>query len=230
MSQSPAHRTAVLVDQHPLWLDTVEQVVERADVEVLAKCTTGAAAGEQVAQLMPDLLITGLELGDGILGGTAFIARARTTCPDMKVIVFSAYDDAGTIDAAFAAGAHAYVLKTANGEDLRSAVRQAFRHSLYLASARPSPAVGTAPPKPSAATGLTPREVEILQLVAEGHSNAQLAGMLWVTEQTVKFHLSNIYRKLGVSNRTEAGRWAQLNGMLSASGRPSIVRATAALG
>ncbi len=64
--------------------------------------------------------------------------------------------------------------------------------------------------------GLTRRELEILKLVAEGHSNAALARMLWVTEQTVKFHLSNIYRKLDVTNRTEASRWAQLNGVLAA--------------
>ena len=61
---------------------------------------------------------------------------------------------------------------------------------------------------------LTRREREILQLVARGHSNRRVARRLWVTEQTVKFHLSNVYRKLGVSNRTEAGRWAQLNGLL----------------
>jgi DNA-binding CsgD family transcriptional regulator len=64
---------------------------------------------------------------------------------------------------------------------------------------------------------LTRRELEILQLVAEGHSNTQLAKMLWVTEQTVKFHLSNVYRKLDVANRTEASRWAQLHGLLTAS-------------
>jgi DNA-binding CsgD family transcriptional regulator len=64
---------------------------------------------------------------------------------------------------------------------------------------------------------LTRRELEILQLVAEGHSNSQLAKMLWVTEQTVKFHLSNIYRKLDVANRTEASRWAQLHGLLPAA-------------
>jgi DNA-binding CsgD family transcriptional regulator len=64
--------------------------------------------------------------------------------------------------------------------------------------------------------GLTRREVEILRLVSEGHSNAQVARTLWVTEQTVKFHLSNIYRKLDVGNRTEASRWAQLHGVLSA--------------
>ena len=70
---------------------------------------------------------------------------------------------------------------------------------------------------------LTRRELEILQLVAEGHSNSQLAKMLWVTEQTIKFHLSNIYRKLDVSNRTEASRWAQLHGILPATrvGEPS---------
>ena len=73
----------------------------------------------------------------------------------------------------------------------------------------------TAPPLEMESTAdLTRREVEILRLVAEGHSNAQLARMLWVTEQTVKFHLSNVYRKLDVSNRTEASRWAQLNGLL----------------
>jgi DNA-binding NarL/FixJ family response regulator len=63
--------------------------------------------------------------------------------------------------------------------------------------------------------GLTRRESEILGLVAEGYSNAQLARMLWVTEQTVKFHLSNIYRKLHVANRTEASRWAQVHGLVS---------------
>jgi DNA-binding CsgD family transcriptional regulator len=66
----------------------------------------------------------------------------------------------------------------------------------------------------AAAPQLTRRELEILQLVAEGYSNSQLAKMLWVTEQTVKFHLSNIYRKLDVANRTEASRWAQVHGLL----------------
>jgi len=67
----------------------------------------------------------------------------------------------------------------------------------------------------SEAHRLTKREVEILRLAAEGHSNAQMARMLWVTEQTVKFHLSNVYRKINVGNRTEASRWAQVNGLLT---------------
>jgi DNA-binding CsgD family transcriptional regulator len=74
------------------------------------------------------------------------------------------------------------------------------------------------------AAGLTRRELEILRLVAEGHSNAELARTLWVTEQTIKFHLSNIYRKLEVANRTEASRWAQLHGVLEQpDAEPTVV-------
>jgi len=95
-------------------------------------------------------------------------------------------------------------------------VRQAFDHSIYFASNGEhgaTSAIETTSPEDNAVC-LTKREIEILRLAAEGHSNSQLARMLWVTEQTVKFHLSNIYRKLDVSNRTEASRWAQRHGML----------------
>ena len=84
-------------------------------------------------------------------------------------------------------------------------------------AAVPAPAPVVAPlaavPAPEPCP-LTNRELEILQAVAEGHTNARIGRSLWVTEQTVKFHLSNIYRKLDVTNRTEASRWAQMNGLL----------------
>jgi len=127
--------------------------------------------------------------------------------------VLSDRADAREIDDALAAGASTFVVKTAHPDDLGAAVRQTFEHSVYLAGGR-----AVAQPRPrdiEPAADLTRRELEILRLVAEGHSNAGLAKMLWVTEQTVKFHLSNIYRKLDVANRTEASRWAQLHGILS---------------
>jgi DNA-binding NarL/FixJ family response regulator len=126
-------------------------------------------------------------------------------------------EDAHSIDSAFAAGAAAYVTKAAHPDDLAAVVRQVFGPSVYFADNRTAPQT---PPSraDSSDLGLTRREAEILSLVAEGHSNAQVAKMLWVTEQTVKFHLSNTYRKLNVSNRTEASRWAQLNGLLSPLG------------
>jgi DNA-binding NarL/FixJ family response regulator len=214
MSHLEQERTAVLVDQHPLWLDTVEQVVSRIEVEVVAKETSTSGGLAKLEELNPGLLITGIKMPEGEMDGVALVRQATERFPDLKAIVLSMYDDSQRIDAAFAAGAVAYVLKTAHPDDLTSAIRQAYEHSIYLAGVRPA----ASPPAPQLddSPGLTRREVEILQLVAEGHSNAELARMLWVTEQTVKFHLSNIYRKLNVANRTEASRWAQLRGLLAA--------------
>jgi DNA-binding NarL/FixJ family response regulator len=223
MSTSLTSRRAVLVDQHPLWLDTVSQVVGRVNVEVVAKATSSSAALALVEELNPDLLITGIKMADGEIDGLTLLRKARERDPGLRAIVLSMYDDSQHVEAAFAAGAAAYVLKTAHPDDLTSAIRQAFDHSIFLAGARP--AVTPAPAPIDDSPGLTRRELEILQLVAEGHSNAELARMLWVTEQTVKFHLSNIYRKLNVANRTEASRWAQLRGLLASAPTPATATA-----
>ena len=206
-------RTAVLVYEHPLWLDTIEQVVKPVQMRVLAKVTRAGAALEVLCQETPDLLLTGIRMPDGEINGIELVRQARERSPGMTVIVLSMYEDRALVEAAFAAGAFAYVLKSADPDDLRAAIRQAFEPSVYFAPEF----VGNGEPdeRPSIDAGLTRREIEILQLVAEGYSNAQLAKMLWVTEQTVKFHLSNIYRKLGVANRTEASRWAQVHGLLA---------------
>jgi DNA-binding NarL/FixJ family response regulator len=171
-----------------------------------------------------DLLITELESPPGDLSGLVLIERARAAQPGVRPIVLSMHTDPQVIDAALVAGASAYVVKTAHPEDLASAVRQAFSHSVYLAGRRAAEPTAAEKPKVDDSPGLTRRELEILRLVAEGHSNAQLARMLWVTEQTVKFHLSNIYRKLDVANRTEASRWAQRNGLLQDA--PTLALAT----
>jgi DNA-binding NarL/FixJ family response regulator len=208
-------QSGVICDSHPMWLDAVEQVLRRIAIHVVGKATSTSEALSMVEEHSPDLLITELESLPGNLSGLALIERARVAQPSVRSIVLSMHADSQVIDAALAAGASAYVVKTAHPEDLASAVRQAFSHSVYLAGRRiPEPAVAAEKPKVDDSPGLTRRELEILQLVAEGHSNAQLARMLWVTEQTVKFHLSNIYRKLDVANRTEASRWAQRNGLL----------------
>jgi DNA-binding NarL/FixJ family response regulator len=217
-------RTAILVDQHPLWLDTVEQVVSRLGVQVVTKTTHTTEALERLEETAPDLLITEIRAPDGEPDGIALLRQACERHSELKAIVLSMYDDPEHIDSAFAAGAVAYVLKTAHHDDLTSAIRQAFEHSIYLAAGMQRSPATPRPAVPENSPGLTRRELEILQLVAEGHSNAELARMLWVTEQTIKFHLSNIYRKLDVANRTEASRWAQLRGLLSA---PAPLEATA---
>jgi DNA-binding NarL/FixJ family response regulator len=208
---------AVVLDPHPIWLDAIELVLERIGAKVVLKTSSSSGALAAIERLQPQLLILELDSQPGEPDGFEVIRRAKTLAPALRSIVLSAHHETAHIDAALAAGAAAYVVKTAHPDDVASAVRQAFDHSVYLAGG-PRPVGGPAAVSAQTAEspgGLTRRELEILRLVAEGHSNSQLARMLWVTEQTVKFHLSNIYRKLGVSNRTEASRWAQLNGLLT---------------
>jgi DNA-binding NarL/FixJ family response regulator len=227
---SNAAQTAVILDEHPLWLEAVEGVLDKIGVRVAGKATSPGQALTLVEEARPDLLVAELPDSSGGLDRMTFLARARQLVPHLRTVVLSAHADSHHIEAALGAGAAAYVVKTAHAEDLASAVRQAFNHSVYLAGGRSvSP---TAPPTESNGSdaGLTRREREILQIVAEGHSNAELARMLWVTEQTVKFHLSNIYRKLDVSNRTEASRWAQRNGLLPALGPGEEPSARIAIG
>lgn len=200
MSSAPPLR-AVLLDPFPLWLDAVELFLSRSGVEVVGKTTSGSDVTRLVRERRPDLLVLEIDSLAGEPDGLDVLRRALALAPQLRAIVLSRHDDTVHIDAALAAGAAAYVFKTAHPEDVASAVRQAF---------------GRAAPRRTYPGGLTRRELEILKLVVEGQSNATVARKLWVTEQTVKFHLSNIYRKLDVANRTEAGRWAALNGLFAA--------------
>jgi DNA-binding NarL/FixJ family response regulator len=216
-------RTAVIADPHPLWLDAVEQVLDGVGVRTVGKTTSAAEAIELVRKLEPDILIAELASSDGQLGGLTLLEEAQQI-EGVRSVVLSLHHEPRHIDAALGAGAVAYVIKTAHPDDLASAIRQAFDHSIYLSNS----SVLTRSSRETVeedGPGLTRRELEILRLVAEGHSNAQLARMLWVTEQTVKFHLSNVYRKLGVANRTEASRWAQLNGLLEPTASAQVAAA-----
>jgi len=210
-AQGTGFSTAVLLDNHPLWMTAVENVLERLGVSVVGKATTAEQALALIERDEPDLFIVEIAAPDGLDS----VAKALQRVPKLKTIVLSASADPDHVETALDAGAAAYVVKTVQPEDLASTVRQAFEHSVYLARDRQ-----VAPqPRPAAKADVVPltrREIEIVRLVADGRSNVQVARLLWVTEQTVKFHLSNVYKKLNVANRTEASRWAQLHGLLEA--------------
>jgi DNA-binding NarL/FixJ family response regulator len=205
-------RAGVVLDPLPLWLEALERVLNRIDIEVVGKAATYRDALDLLEQFQPDIFIAELETSDDTVDPITFVRRACERAPETKTIILSYHDDDEWIDGALGAGASAYVFKTAHPDDLASTIRQAFQSSVFIPGSRALPAAQVANVENH--SGLTRREIEILQLVSEGYSNAQVAKMLWVTQQTVKFHLSNIYRKLDVSNRTEASRWAQVNNML----------------
>lgn len=207
--------TAVLLDRQPIWLEAIEAVLLRASVRVVGKAADIATAVALIGDHKPDLFITeasSAQAGEAI--DLDQLRAAQEQAPGIKCIVLASNDDKQEIEAAFTAGAAAYVLRIAHADDLASAVRQCFEQSIYVDRGPVRAAVPAAPRWDAATTELTKRERQILCLAAEGHSNSELARMLWVTEQTVKFHLSNVYRKIDVSNRTEAARWAQLHGLL----------------
>jgi len=209
-------RSAVIVDRYPLWLEALGRLLAQSGVEVLGSARRTEDGLALVEEHRPDLLVLGIGENDEDDDWHDAVRELHVRLPALRTVVVSAKTDEETIESAFAAGVAAYCVKSAAPEDLAVAIRQPFDQTIHLARSRSLPLAGA--PVPSGASGrpeLTRREIEILMLVAEGYSNSQLARMLWVTEQTVKFHLSNIYRKLNVANRTEASRWAQLQGLLT---------------
>ncbi len=209
------NRTAVILDRHPLWLDALDRLLANVGFMVVGRATDGDEALALIEASTPDVFIAGIDAASA--EQVAVVRKAQQAQPDLKCVVVADSAELEEIEASFAAGASVYCIRTAEEGDFASAIRQAFARSIYIATnGHESPSRSRAvEPDSAAAHQLTRRELEILRLVAEGHSNSQLAHMLWVTEQTVKFHLSNIYRKLDVANRTEASRWAQLHGLLS---------------
>ena len=200
------------MDPSSLWSDALESILPRIGIEVRGKATSADEALSLIGLHEPDLLI--VDLGDnGDVGAQTFFDEARRRAPFLRIIALSASSEPAQITRVLGAGASAYVTKRAQAEDFATAVRQSFEQSVFMRGNVHGVAVRSEAEKEAR---LTRRESEILRLVAEGKPNRGIARELWITEQTVKYHVSNIYRKLGVANRTEASRWAQLHGLLAA--------------
>ena len=202
-----------IADDHRLMLDGIKRALETApDIEVVGEAMSGDEMLALLPTIEPDVVILDLRMPNG--DGLDTLSRIREDHPGMKVIILSMFEDSEHIDQALQRGADGYVVKSINPLDLPSTIRQVVEGTVHLrgvaTSAAPAKDGDTTQPGPKAPNVdvLTERELSILRLVAEGLSNLDIANRLFVTEQTVKFHLSNIYRKLGVANRTEATRYA----------------------
>jgi DNA-binding NarL/FixJ family response regulator len=199
----------VIADDHPLLARGVCEALEQVDdMDVVGVARSGSEVLSLVRQTHPDLVLLDVRMPG--LDGLACLDRIRARHPEVKVVMFSASSSQDQIAAAFRRGASSYIVKSVNPVDLPSALRQAHDQTVF----RPlipdmDPIAGEDQP-----LDLTERELEILRAVARGMSNGDIAKELWVTEQTVKFHLTNIYRKLGVRNRTAATRVAHQHGLV----------------
>ena len=214
MNNVRAVKSAVLLEPHPLCHTAIAGLLARFNIEVVGASTTADTAYALLQEHKPDLLVAELDLPEGRDEGLRVLSLGRKADPALAIIILSSTDDAGLIDAAFERGASAFVLKTSDPDVIATAVRQAFEPSLYFA--RPNGQRAATETVELIEPKLTRRELEILKLVSEGRSNRQVAELLWVTDQTVKFHLANVYRKLGVRSRFDAARWALEHGVLDA--------------
>jgi NarL family two-component system response regulator LiaR len=145
------------------------------------------------------------------MDGLVCLDQIKKRNPTVKIVVLSASTDQKLIENVLKRGASAYIVKSVNPVDLPSVIRQALDETVYTAIGLPTEASASTAAKEA---GLTARELAILTALAAGKSNAAIAKDLWVAPQTVKFHLTNIYRKLNVSNRTEAARYAYQQGLV----------------
>jgi DNA-binding NarL/FixJ family response regulator len=199
----------VIADDHGLVLTGVRRALEReGGFEIVGEARRGEEVLPLVARTDPDVVLLDLRMPG--IDGLGCLQRLRERFPDVKVVMCSMSTDTDQIQAAFKRGACGYILKTIDPIDLASAIRQAVEGTAYHALGLPAMDEETI----GRTAGLSERELEIVKAVSRGMSNKAIANELWVTVQTVKFHLTSIYRKLGIANRTEAARWALAKGLV----------------
>jgi DNA-binding NarL/FixJ family response regulator len=188
-------------------LDGVRRALEAdGGFEIVGETQDGRNVLSLVAKTSPDLVLLDIRMPH--MDGLACLDQVHARYPDVKVVMLSASTTSDLVETALKRGATAYISKSVNPDDLPSTLRQAIEGNVY------SVGVGELEPSANKAAGLTDRETAILTALARGLSNDDIAKELWVTQQTVKFHLTNIYRKLGVRNRTEAVRLAYQRGLV----------------
>lgn len=190
------------------------------DIEVVGEAGDGAVAAERSVELKPDVVLMDLRMPgtDGVAGTKAIRARA----PGTHVLVLTTFEDEASVFDAIAAGAVGYLLKDASREELLGAIRAAALGQSPLTpaiAAKLVARVAAITRESSAASarmaGISDREVEVLELLAGGASNKEIASALHIAEGTVKNHLTHVFEKLGVTDRTQAALRAREAGLLA---------------
>ena len=201
----------IIVADHSLVAHSIRQALKQtAGFRIVAVIDGRTTARDALMDLRPDVVLIDDMHGaraDGPDHAFARLREAADHAPRAQRLLLATRMDDQRLSELFAAGAHAVLSKAMHPVSLGTMLREVVRGNVVHRFEPRQPATAADCP-------LTLREMEVLGLVAEGHTNGQIAQRLWVTEQTVKFHLSNTYRKLGVANRTEASHYAHVNNLM----------------
>ena len=191
----------LIADDHPVvGVGLRGMLAEQPDFEVVAEAQTGAEAVELVERHLPRVVLMDLRMPE--MDGVEATARILARRPEVRVLILTTYESDSDILRAIEAGATGYLLKDAPREELFAAIRNAAQGKPPLSptvAARLMERVRTPPEEV-----LSAREIEVLELVAQGKSNLEIAGELWISETTVKSHMIRIFEKLDVTDRTAA--------------------------
>lgn len=203
----------VLVDDHAMVRRGLQQLLDGVDgIEVVGSASDGAEAVTLVQQARPNVVLMDLQMPgtDGVSATRQIIQQL----PDTQVVVLTSFSDRERIVAALDAGAIGYLLKDAEPEELVAGITAAAKGGspLHPRAARELLADRSATTaKRTTEISLTPRESEVLSLVRQGMANKQIARRLGISERTVKAHLTSLFQRIGVADRTQAAIWAEHN-------------------
>lgn len=215
----PETRVLVVDDHRVVRAGLTAFLATEDGIEVVGEAADGQAALDELAVLerggaLPDVVLMDLEMPR--MGGVEACRRARERWPSVEIVVVTSFADGDSVRAALEAGANGYVLKDTDADGVARAIRQAAAGHMHLDPAAARTLSDSLRAPRSAAETLTPREREVLVLVASGASNREVARHLGVTERTARTHVSNILAKLDLRSRTQAALWAVREGLAPA--------------
>ncbi|MDQ3463015.1 MAG: response regulator transcription factor [Actinomycetota bacterium] len=215
LEPAPGDIRVLVVDDHPVVRQGLRSFLSsREGIEVVGEAADGEAALGELRRLRPDVVLMDLVMPGA--GGVAAIRRITAEYPEVRTLVLTSFSSEDDVIPAVAAGAVGYLLKDVAPVELEAAVRAAFRREATLSPevmTRVMAEVARGSATTAELDGLTPREIDVLRLLAAGRSNRALATELYVSERTVKAHVSNILAKLHVTDRTQAALWAVRHGL-----------------
>lgn len=193
----------ILIDDHStIHVEIGALMATLDDIEIVAHGRTGAEAIRLCDEYLPDIML--MDNVMPVMNGIDATREIMMRHPEMKIIAMSGFDDRESVQAMLKAGAAGYVLKTAFPEDLANIIRAVYDGNSVLSREIMQTILQPVPAAPQGAYGLTRREIDVLKYMAAGKTNAEIAVLLTVSHATVKFHISNILRKLGVESRSAA--------------------------
>jgi DNA-binding NarL/FixJ family response regulator len=202
----------LIVDDQVLIRDGLRSLLSaQPDLQVVGDAEDGAAAIDLIHKLsqsdqVPDVVL--LDIRMPVMDGVAATEQIVTKFPSCRVLILTTFDDEEYVSQAIRHGARGYLLKGTPATDLAMAIRSIYQGYSYLGPGLMAKALSP-PASGSLESDLTPREQQVLQLLAQGAENREIANSLGISERTVKNHITNILTRLGLKNRTQAALWAQ---------------------